>query len=103
MNPNDRWTRGKSDKKYIYTVRQIAKDAGRTLRSIRTDIHNNKVSISNLSSVCSYIAFHKSIKRIAKYINKPIKSVMWDITKEKIDLSDPISTYQYIISKTKKC
>jgi hypothetical protein len=51
----DRWIKGKSYRKYSYTVKDIAELTGRAIGTVRNDISNKRLIIQDLRSVVNYI------------------------------------------------
>ena len=55
INEKDRWKKGKSYKKYCYTVKDIADLSGKAIQTVRNDIHNKVFDPKNVESVMTYI------------------------------------------------
>ena len=55
LNDENRWNKGKSFRKYSYTVEDIASLCGRTVGTIRNDVSMGKLKMEELLSVCRYL------------------------------------------------
>lgn len=51
----NRWRGGKGYKKYVYTIKDVAKLKGIKPASVRNDMCNGKVEMDKLDSVLKYI------------------------------------------------
>jgi hypothetical protein len=54
MFPN-RWTKGASYRKYSYTIKDIARVAGRSIGTVRNDMCSGKLDAYDLESVVKYV------------------------------------------------
>ncbi|MEA3223367.1 MAG: hypothetical protein U9P49_09425 [Thermodesulfobacteriota bacterium] len=56
LTEQNRWKNGSSYQKYCYTVKDISRITGRATGTVRNDICNKKLVISDLMSVVKYIS-----------------------------------------------
>jgi hypothetical protein len=63
MNKNQNWTsetapkgKGKSFRKYFYTIQDVARLSGRAIQTIRNDISRGILEPGNLESIYEYIS-----------------------------------------------
>jgi len=55
LTPENRWKKGKSVHKYIYTIRDISNLSGNAIQTVRNDICKGKLNMSDMKSICKYL------------------------------------------------
>jgi len=55
LTPENRWKKGKSEHKYVYTIREVAELSGKALQTVRNDICKGKLDMKDMKSICRYI------------------------------------------------